>query len=253
VVGGDLRRPTLATYFGDAADGPGLSEILSEATGTSSAHVVDRIESYVADTEHSRVRVLPAGFEASDPADILATSALRDIVETLRRQADIVIFDSPPALALIDASLLAEHADGIIVVASVGRTDRSSLAATIDLLKQNGGTTLGVVANRSRRRLPKSYVPYYTQQAPASPVNRPVVPTPASVVQEDDPDIQDDFEIAESEETAEVASTTGEDRSVTPISEKSRPAPRRRPQRKNAPSRPIPTVASAPDTENSAE
>jgi capsular exopolysaccharide synthesis family protein len=264
VVGGDLRRPTLATYFGDAADGPGLSEILSEATGASSARVVDRIESYLADTRNSRVRVLPAGFEASDPADILASSALRDVIETLRRQADIVIFDSPPALALIDASLLAENADGIIVIASVGRTDRSSLLATVDLLNQNGAKTLGVVANRSRRRLPKSYVPYYTQrstgqQAAAGPTKQPTARTPASVVGEEEPEIQDgldirdDLDIVQSEEAPDLSSTSVENRPLPPTSEKNRPAPRRRPQRKNAPSRPLPTVASAPDAENSAE
>ncbi|MEO7124037.1 MAG: polysaccharide biosynthesis tyrosine autokinase [Lacisediminihabitans sp.] len=186
VVDGDLRRPTLSTYFDEAAEGLGLSDVLRGATNPKSPQVVDQIKRYLSDTKFTGLRVLPAGFEASDPADLLATASLKEIIEALRACADIIVFDSPPAMGLIDASLLAEYADGVVVIASVNRTDRSSLATTVDLLKQNGAVTLGVVANRSRRRLPKTYAPYYIQAKSQRHIARVAARTTPSRAVDDD-------------------------------------------------------------------
>ncbi len=163
LVGGDLRRPTLSTYFGDAAEGAGLAELLQDAASGDKPIRAENVAASLNDTGYPRLRVLPAGLDPADPADLLATSALKKLIDSLRKLADIVIIDSPPAMTLVDASLLGEHTDGVIVLASVHRTDRSYLMSTVESLRQNGAPLLGVVANRSRRSLPKSYAPYYVR------------------------------------------------------------------------------------------
>lgn len=164
LVGGDMRRPDLGRYFGEAADGQGLAEILEEAESDDALVDVD-VASRLNATEYRRLRVLPAGAEPPDPADLLAHSRLGDVIERLRELADIVVIDSPPALGMSDAGLLAANAAGVVVVASVGRTDRERLIDTVASLRANEANVLGVVANRSRRKLPKSYSAYYSQAA----------------------------------------------------------------------------------------
>jgi polysaccharide biosynthesis transport protein len=164
LVGGDLRRPSLPTYFEEASGRSGLSDLLREAADTKSLNIEERVETLLIPTKYRGLRLIASGFDAEDPADLLANSSLKRIIEALRSRADIVIIDSPPSMALVDASILAENSDGIIVIATVRGTDRTALVATVDLLRQNGIKTLGVVANQSRRGLPKTYSPYYVQQ-----------------------------------------------------------------------------------------
>lgn len=161
LVGGDLRRPSLASYFGKAAEGTGLVELLQDTSSGSRSFQESQIVAHLNDTDYPRLRVLPAGIDPADPADLLATTSLKKLIDSLRKLADIVIIDSPPAMTIVDASLLGEHTDGVIVLSSVHRTDRAYLVETVESLRQNGVPLLGVVANRSRRSLPKSYAPYY--------------------------------------------------------------------------------------------
>lgn len=165
LVGGDLRRPSLSTYFGAAADGSGFAELLRDSGQITPAAVKAKLTA----TEWSGLRLLPSGLQPDDPADLLARPTLRTVVDHLRKLAEIVIIDSPPAMALVDASLLGEQSNGVVVVASAERTDRSFLVETVESLRQNGVAPLGVVVNWSRRTLPKSYAPYYaTRKRPTS-------------------------------------------------------------------------------------
>ncbi|GAB3800273.1 hypothetical protein GCM10028798_14530 [Humibacter antri] len=161
LVGGDLRKPSLPDLFGDIATGRGLTELLQSAATNGQAPSTEQIAACLNRTKFRGLSILPAGSEPYDPADLLAVEALGDIVASLRGMCDIVVIDSPPSLALVDASLLAAHADGAVLVASIRRTLRKRLVETVHALTGNGITVLGVVANRSRRRIPKSYSAYY--------------------------------------------------------------------------------------------
>ncbi|MGX1703285.1 polysaccharide biosynthesis tyrosine autokinase [Microbacterium sp. NPDC055357] len=188
LVGGDLRRPDLARYFGDAADGEGVAELLqNQEDGTPVSS--EEIEARLNVTTYRRLRILPAGAEPRDPADLLAGAAYESLVDELRLLADIVIIDSPPAIGLADASLLSMYTDGAIVVASVMRTDRTLLADTVAGLRANGVEILGVVANRGRRKLPKTYAAYY-MRSDKSGRRRTAQVTPDS--QPLDTDVEDD-------------------------------------------------------------
>ena len=191
LVGGDLRRPNLARYFGEAADGEGLADILEEHEAGDSLSVAS-VDSRLNSTRYRRLQVLPSGAEPSEPADLFARSALSEVISYLRLLADVVIIDSPPAMGMADAALLANHTDGAIVLATVRRTDRVSLTETIESLRAAGTEVLGVVTNRSRRKLPKSYSSYYISGSASSP-SPPPSPAPAvAAMFELEDDVQED-------------------------------------------------------------
>jgi len=127
------------------------------------------ISSRINPTGYRRLRLLPAGAEPHDPADLLARPELESVIEYLRTLADIVVIDSPPAFGMADAPLLAVRADASVVIASVKRTDRVRLVEAVASLRASGANVVGVVANRSRRRLPKSYSAYYLQSQRVRP------------------------------------------------------------------------------------
>lgn len=161
LVGGDLRRPNLGEYYGEAGDGPGLTELLQLAAHSGKALQQEQVEGFLHTSTFHGLRVLPAGGEPHAPADLLATAGLGVVFDALRALSDIVVVDSPPSMALVDASLLAARADGAVLVATIGRTNRDHLSKTVEALESNNAIVLGVVANRSRRRIPRSYGAYY--------------------------------------------------------------------------------------------
>src|SRR5690606_29768231 len=126
------------------------------------------VEARLNDTQHARLRVLPSGAEPLDPADLLAGDGYAKVMAVLRSLADIVIVDSPPAMGLADASLLAAATDGAGAIASVGRSARAMVVDALEGLEANGVRVLGVVANRGRRRLPKAYAVYLSSDRVAS-------------------------------------------------------------------------------------
>lgn len=179
LVGGDLRRPNLAKYFGEAADGEGLSDILAEYESGES-YSTESVETRLNTTRYRRLRILPSGPEPSEPADLFAKPILSQVITHLRSLADVVIIDSPPAIGMADAALLANHTDGAIILATIRKTDRIRLVESLDALRAAGTEVLGIVSNRSRRRLPKSYSSYYVtgDKAPDRPPARSPWPIP---------------------------------------------------------------------------
>ena len=71
-----------------------------------------------------------------------------DYPADLKEQADIVIFDSPPALAVTDATVLSSQVDGVLLVVDAGSCRRGLAAWAVESLSNVGGTVLGAVLNR---------------------------------------------------------------------------------------------------------
>jgi Mrp family chromosome partitioning ATPase len=86
---------------------------------------------------------------------------MRNLLEALRGEADVIIMDSPPALMLTDATLLAALADGTMVVAQVGRTRSAALRQAVDGLSRATDSLLGAVLNKAGQRGASAYHHYY--------------------------------------------------------------------------------------------
>ncbi|HQZ84054.1 MAG TPA: P-loop NTPase [Actinomycetota bacterium] len=171
LVGGDMRRPTLDEYFG-IAPGPGLSEAINEDLDAPA------VAALLHRTDFDRLRLLSAGMSRHEPADLLASTAFAEVVRHLKSMADVVLFDSPPGLALADASVIGALSDGVVVVAAASATTHKLLLHTVHGLHANGAEVAGVVVNRSRRTVPRAYNSYYGATATPEESTAPEVAVP---------------------------------------------------------------------------
>ncbi len=144
LVEADLRRPTLGGALRLEA-GPGLSEVLAGQVELASA-----LRPGGADG----LDVLPAGSVPPNPAELLGSERMSDLVAALRGAYDKVLLDAPPVLPVTDAVVCAAVADGVVLVVRWGRTSRAEVAEAVGMLGQVHATVLGSVLNG--RRLTRS-------------------------------------------------------------------------------------------------
>ncbi|WP_271985772.1 polysaccharide biosynthesis tyrosine autokinase [Pseudoclavibacter terrae] len=136
LIDADLRRPTVASVLG--IDGSvGLSEVLSGQIS---------LEDALTATKTPGLYALPSGRIPPNPSEMLGSEAMRSIIRLLS-QDYIVIIDAPPLLPVTDAAILSTRVDGVVLVATAGRTRREDVGAARDMLSQVHGRLLGTVLN----------------------------------------------------------------------------------------------------------
>lgn len=155
LVGGDLRRPRLGSYFGVETDQEGFAEVLQSDASA------EQIEERLLPTQFDGLRLLSAGVARRQPADLLAGDTLPRVLDRMRGLAEVVLIDTPPGLAIADATLLGTKADGVVVVSSLKTTSKRDLLSTLNTLEVSGAPIAGIVANRSRRATDRRYSVYY--------------------------------------------------------------------------------------------
>src|SRR5579863_4207046 len=150
----DLRRPSIHKTLGM---GPrsGLSNVL-----TGSATLKQAIT--VAPTLPN-LDVLPAGTPPPNPAELLASPNMRDVLEELRQQYDHIVLDTPPTLSVTDAVVLSPRADAIVLVIRSGSTTKQALRRSRDILMQVNARVSGVLLNAVDLSSPDYYY-YYEYQ-----------------------------------------------------------------------------------------
>lgn len=137
IVDGDMRRPRLHEVFG-VPNETGLSTIISsECT----------IEDAIKRTEIPGVDVLTSGRIPPNAAELLHSKRFTALLAELRERYTMVIFDTPPVLAVTDAVVLGVQMDGMILVARWRRTSRHALRDAYVQIRELGGRPLGVVLN----------------------------------------------------------------------------------------------------------
>ena len=135
----DLRRPQLARRLGVGDQvNFGLDSVLIERRELTSALVDVEIEG-------GSLQVLPGG-APPNPSVLLGSDRMRSLLAQLREDADIVIIDTPPLLAVSDAIPLQEQVSGTVLVARVDQTTRDAVRKSISFISTAGGNLLGFVA-----------------------------------------------------------------------------------------------------------
>ena len=94
-----------------------------------------------------------------NPAEILNSHRMKEFVDHARATYDIVLFDSPPLLAVTDSAILSRIVDGVLIVVSAGRTGFTSLERVAEILQGVGRSPTGVVLNNFDMR--RAYGGYY--------------------------------------------------------------------------------------------
>jgi polysaccharide biosynthesis transport protein len=154
LVSADLRRPTLEKYF-KVKNEKGLSTFLR-----SRAH---EPWSFLQDPGIPNMRLMTAGPIPDNPAELLTSARLSDMIRKLEANCDILLIDSPPALAVADSALLAARAGGAIVVIDAGATHRSAAVHAKEEVERGGGVVLGSILNAfDPSASPYYYASYYS-------------------------------------------------------------------------------------------
>ncbi|MBI1802724.1 MAG: polysaccharide biosynthesis tyrosine autokinase [Chloroflexi bacterium] len=153
LVDADLRRPSLHRLF-DITDQAGLTNGL----------VTDSVVALNGNLHVSPIenlRILTSGPRPPNPAELLGSKRMHNLLEALKQESDMIIIDSPPALAVADASILASKVDGVILVVESGATRRGLAQKAKAQLEQVGAHMLGVAVNKLSARSAGEYYYYY--------------------------------------------------------------------------------------------
>jgi receptor protein-tyrosine kinase len=169
-IEGDMRRPTVASQLG-LSQGPGLSLVLAGAFGAGEAlqKVLD-------------VDVLVAGPQPPNPAELMESQRMRELVHWGETHYDRVVIDSAPAAVVADAIPLVSEVTGVVVVVRLGRSRHDAAERLRDQLVNIDAPTLGVVVNSVPERA-RSH--YYAAERPA--FVEPVSPVEAEPVEAENP------------------------------------------------------------------
>ena len=152
IVDTDLRRPVQHKIF-NLPNRHGLTDLILNQD----LNVENRIQA----TSIDNLFLLSSGSLPPNPTEMLLSKRMKHIIQSLKDQSDIVIFDSPPVLVVADAAILSTDVDGVVVVNDVGKTRSGALKRTIEELNRGRANVVGVVLNRVSARASGYYYNYY--------------------------------------------------------------------------------------------
>jgi tyrosine-protein kinase Etk/Wzc len=151
LVDADLRRPLVHHAF-NLVQAPGLTDVL---VGT--ATLPEALRPNVI----PNLDVLPGGALPPNPSELLGSEAMRRLLEQLRAQYDSVIFDTPPSLAVTDATVLGASTDAVILVLWAAQTEEAAAQRAVEMLRRVQARVAGSVLNGVGKQRDRYYQYYY--------------------------------------------------------------------------------------------
>jgi len=153
LIDADLRKPT-AHYTFQLPNTVGLTSVL-----TKQAELMDAV--HMTDVEN--LFVLTSGPIPPNPAELLASVSMEYLLKEAYNLYDFILFDTPPVLTVTDAQVLANLADGSILVTSSGTTDRDGAIKAKEILTSAQAKLLGAVLNNKKADKDTHYYYYYAE------------------------------------------------------------------------------------------
>lgn len=134
----DLRRPRLHKFAGLPND-IGLTDLFIRTPLS--------LDGAVQSTLVEGLRAVTSGSLPPNPAELLGSERMQQILALLKQNADVVVVDSPPAAAVTDPTVLAAHCDGVLLVLEPGKSPRGAASLAVENLRRAGARLIGVVFN----------------------------------------------------------------------------------------------------------
>jgi capsular exopolysaccharide synthesis family protein len=138
VIDGDMRRPSLHKNLG-ARNHLGLTSIFVRA-GIS-------LDGIIQESRVKNLSLITAGRIPPNPSELLGSQKMHHLIDRLKEEAEIVLIDTPPVLAVTDATVLSPFVDGVIIVMRPGETKLAAARQAVDQLRRVGANLIGVVLN----------------------------------------------------------------------------------------------------------
>lgn len=149
LIDADMRQPRCHRALG-IPQAPGLAEVLRGKAELETTLVRVPLEgdaSENGDSARAGLYLLQSGLPPGDPAELLASARMRDVLATLREHFDMVLVDSPPVFPITDSAILAPAVDGVVLVVRGHQTDRRVIAEALERLRLMKAQVVGVVLN----------------------------------------------------------------------------------------------------------
>jgi capsular exopolysaccharide synthesis family protein len=147
----DLRKPSIHKKLG-VTNSIGVTNMLVQGV---------KKEEAIFKTAVNNLFVLTSGPIPPNPAELLGSKKMQNIIEDLKTEFDFVLIDAPPVLAVTDAQILSTIADGVIFVASYGEAQKNALVDAKHLIDKVGGKIIGIVFNKVPENASAYHVKYY--------------------------------------------------------------------------------------------
>ena len=143
LIDGDMRRPQLHKVF-DQANSFGLSDILREK------NAIDELplDVLVKKTAVPHLYLLPSGAGTDNIFGLLYSGRMSGLLPRFREEFDYVLVDAPPCLEFADARIMAQYAEGLLLVVRANQTDKRTAQAAVQRLQLDGIPVMGVILNR---------------------------------------------------------------------------------------------------------
>jgi succinoglycan biosynthesis transport protein ExoP len=135
----DLRRPAQHRHFPETSNHQGLTDVLTGKLG---------VEDAIQTTPIENLALLTSGPIPTDPARLIESLRLRQLLLDLQKSYDLVIVDTPPSLVVNDALVISRFIDGIVLVVEAGKTSRKLISDMRDRFEASGVEPLGLVLNK---------------------------------------------------------------------------------------------------------
>lgn len=148
VIGGDLRRPSLARKCGLQPNHQGLSHFVS---GTA------QLEDCIEHLEDKQFHVMPAGVIPPNPLEMISSARFQEALVGLRQRFDRIVIDSAPLQAVSDALVLCSHADSVVYVVKADSTSATQALKSIASIVGSNEPLTGIVLNMFDTKRAASY------------------------------------------------------------------------------------------------
>jgi capsular exopolysaccharide synthesis family protein len=149
----DLRRPALHQIF-DARNTPGFTDMMRDDALMSQPPLQE--------TAVPNLYLLPSGTLPPNPAELLGSRRMSEVIAALQQHAEMVLFDAPPVIAVTDAAVLASKVDAVLLVVSAGKTKREHAKKAKALLEKVNAHLIGTVLNNVKGE--SSLYQYYSNE-----------------------------------------------------------------------------------------
>jgi succinoglycan biosynthesis transport protein ExoP len=155
VVDSDIRKPRLHRIFKIGNIG-GLSGYLSGKL---------ELKEAIQKTSIKNIWLLPSGPVPPNPSELLDSAKMKEMVEEVRKVFDIILLDTTPVLATIDAVIVSTLVDSTVIVLKAGEITRKPFMSAVEELKRANAKIIGVVFNGLKasegKYFYRGYYPYY--------------------------------------------------------------------------------------------
>jgi capsular exopolysaccharide synthesis family protein len=140
LIDADLRKPTMGAHLAGLSRSQTLESILDEGEGCPVAAEIDK-----------NLYAISSGGVDEDAQRVFLTTRFSAFLEAARAEFDSIVIDSPPAMVVADAAILARFADVVLHVVRWGRTRRSAVIDSVDRMRRANSRAVGVtMLNRAK-------------------------------------------------------------------------------------------------------